>query len=661
MKTMFKKVSAAVMALAVMSTAAALVFNEPGSIAAEAETEEETGENSHGTHEVDMTAVTMGNMEALSTAGKYYLDGDITLNEEIKINSDVTVTICLNGHKIDAENKSRVFNIQGGSLTICDCSNGKGKITGGSADKGGGVLVKNASFILKGGTISGNEARTIPDNSSANGIKPGSGNGGGVYVDENGTFIMEGGKIEGNTANFGGGGVYVMKDADEFIMNKGEITGNTAINVENQAGGGGVYVAGNFTMNNGNISHNTAQKQDSNSEYCYGGGVGISGENAVFIMNNGTISENTGRNGGGIHMSSHGLFTMNGGSIENNIATFRGGGISMGTEDGKVEIKGGMIVGNKSEDDGGGIRMKGGTLLLDDKVNITNNHGKGGSDSNIYLEKPKDKNGNVVDNMITIGKDFEIPTNIIGVHAETTPDCTDFVNATKFEDGIPVSKKDDVKQNFASKYFKPDVNGEILVYDDINERVQLAKPHNPQPTEKAPTCTEDGSEDGLQCDMCYKYFTDTNCTTETVAPAIISALGHAYGNWQVTKPATYTEAGEEQRVCSRDASHVETRPLPMLTHATPVPPASDYSAPTSSAPASSDDSSSGESSTPAESSSSGESSAPAESNTAENSSFGENNVANDAPYTGAEISILPIAACVAAASAAIAKRSKENK
>jgi hypothetical protein len=39
---------------------------------------------------------------------------------------------------------------------------------------------------------------------------------------------------------------------------------------------------------------------------------------------------------------------------------------------------------------------------------------------------------------------------------------------------------------------------------------------------------------------------------------------HDWGDWEVTKPATATEDGEETRVCSTDPSHKETRAIPKL-------------------------------------------------------------------------------------------------
>ena len=81
---------------------------------------------------------------------------------------------------------------------------------------------------------------------------------------------------------------------------------------------------------------------------------------------------------------------------------------------------------------------------------------------------------------------------------------------------------------------------------------------------KDATCTEKG----------WKEY---GCTLESnnhaVAPThtdkwkeYIPALGHDWGEWKVTTPATCTKEGVETRYCNRDHSHVETRTTPALGH-----------------------------------------------------------------------------------------------
>ena len=73
-------------------------------------------------------------------------------------------------------------------------------------------------------------------------------------------------------------------------------------------------------------------------------------------------------------------------------------------------------------------------------------------------------------------------------------------------------------------------------------------------TETLPTCTEAG-EKGKVCSRCGMKETEK-----------IPALGHDWGAWTVTTPATCTNEGVETRTCKRDPRHVETRTIPATGH-----------------------------------------------------------------------------------------------
>ncbi|MBR3234611.1 MAG: InlB B-repeat-containing protein, partial [Atopobiaceae bacterium] len=77
--------------------------------------------------------------------------------------------------------------------------------------------------------------------------------------------------------------------------------------------------------------------------------------------------------------------------------------------------------------------------------------------------------------------------------------------------------------------------------------------------EVAATCTETGSYDNvIRCGTCGVELSRTH--------EIIAATGHDWGEWTVTKAATETEEGEEQRVCANDAKHVEKRAIAKIGH-----------------------------------------------------------------------------------------------
>ena len=72
---------------------------------------------------------------------------------------------------------------------------------------------------------------------------------------------------------------------------------------------------------------------------------------------------------------------------------------------------------------------------------------------------------------------------------------------------------------------------------------------------KATTCTEAG----------MRTFTCTVCGAKKTES--IKATGHNYGAWKIVKAPTCTSEGVEQRVCSNDTKHVETRPIAKSAHA----------------------------------------------------------------------------------------------
>jgi len=146
------------------------------------------------------------------------------------VRSDVTLIldndITLMGHK---SNTDALVNVE---------EKGEFKMNAGASIAGNnasGVYVREATFTMSGGTISGNNAKECA----------------GVNVGYYGTFIMSGGSISGNNASDKGGGICCLIYGGTCTMRGGTITGNTAVNY-----GGGVLVGGNskFTKTGGIIT-----------------------------------------------------------------------------------------------------------------------------------------------------------------------------------------------------------------------------------------------------------------------------------------------------------------------------------------------------------------------------------------------------------------------
>ena len=182
------------------------------------------------------------------------------------------------------------FNMYGGSIT--------GNTTGNT--NGGGVYVNSyGNFTMTGGSISDNNVGTGE-------------NGGGVYV--NGTFTMSGGEIRNNTApgTGDGGGVFVNYNGTFNMSDDSRITGNTAFRgggvcVERNSVGSNNYKPGNFAMSSGTIGGKATN--DANQAE-YGGGVYVAG---AFTLTGGSITGNkTKGNGGGVYVNADSTFTVSG-------------------------------------------------------------------------------------------------------------------------------------------------------------------------------------------------------------------------------------------------------------------------------------------------------------------------------------------------------------
>lgn len=301
--------------------------------AAETEQEEMTTLSSRSGEAEVSTAADLTSALRDSTKDTVKLTADIIIDTTLTVNR--AVTLDLNGFVLQRTGEGSVIKVeQGGELTIADSNKNTahkfaqntaglsaglwelvsddsttsktvsgGIITGGKAQKGGGVYVAPGGKLnMTGGSIVGCQARY----------------GGGVYLDNNdqtgepSEFTMTSSRIIGCTASEQGGGV-VVDPACTFTMdNDSEIRSCTA------RLGGGVYTnnsdtngKGVFTLRNGAILSCTADT--SGFLFSQGGGVYNLG---AFIMKSGTIKGCTAikeRPTGGVLNRRE--FTMSGGMI----------------------------------------------------------------------------------------------------------------------------------------------------------------------------------------------------------------------------------------------------------------------------------------------------------------------------------------------------------
>jgi hypothetical protein len=176
--------------------------------------------------------------------------------------------------------------------------------------------VTGSNLIIDGPTLRGHGGNSAPlvtvtgglltlTNGAITGNTNPSGSGGGVSIGTGGNFAMDGGTVSWNTANQGGG-VHIGAGGT-FTMTGGTISGNT---LTGTSSGGGVYVANNaaFTMVDGTITGNSAG-------IASGGGVYIVGPNGTFDLNppatTGSIFGNTASSGPQVRNNT-GTFEVNG-------------------------------------------------------------------------------------------------------------------------------------------------------------------------------------------------------------------------------------------------------------------------------------------------------------------------------------------------------------
>ena len=289
--------------------------------------------------------------------GTIMVDGETTIDQEIVVKNDESLTVKETGENASITNdKGRVFNITGGSVTLGDGITLTGTVTGENA-RGGAVYVTGGNFTMESGS-------TIADSS----VQGTSASGGGVYV-MNGTFIMEdGSKITGSSATVSGGGVAVSTGGT-FTMRGGTIDGTGASS--NAESGGGVEIHDAiFTMEGGTITGNNAT---------YGGGVRV--DSGEFIMKDGTISDNNATNLGGGVCVINGSFTMSDtATIQGNTATTHGGGVYVNGRN--FEMIGGTIGGTdagsaNSAQYGGAVYVNGGNFTMEGNSVITGSYATG--------------------------------------------------------------------------------------------------------------------------------------------------------------------------------------------------------------------------------------------------------------------------------------------
>ena len=205
----------------------------------------------HTDHTTGWTEISTADaLTGITAAGYYYLTKDVEINGTWQAPNGVN--LCLNGYRIIETGDVDAIKVNGNTFTLCDCV-GTGEITHAEGKTGSGVYVINGTFIMHGGSITGNR-NTKDDYDYGGGVNIQGGSftmtggsitknsvqgnyesyGGGVCVGYGSQFTMTGGSITENTTGSYGGGVYVDSSSTAFtVSGEVNITGNTHGNIVN--------------------------------------------------------------------------------------------------------------------------------------------------------------------------------------------------------------------------------------------------------------------------------------------------------------------------------------------------------------------------------------------------------------------------------------------
>ncbi|MBQ8802810.1 MAG: hypothetical protein IJZ53_04155 [Tyzzerella sp.] len=240
---------------------------------------------------------------------------------------------------------------QGGNLFVSGIVTTAGEFVGGTAKNGGNVYVNGATFKMTDGSITGGTAGENGGavNIARNVVKNDKGD---ITEETIATFEMTGGTISGGISEKQGGNVFVGKKCT-FDLNGGNVLAGTAgekggnfagtgiVNIKlglvskGTAGiyGGNIFTSTEITMDGGVISDGTV-KDDSTTK---GKGGNVYLEAGQFTMNNGEITGGKAYQGGSVFIDISAAVTVNNGQITGGVSKNTGGNVYVAadTTDGK--------------------------------------------------------------------------------------------------------------------------------------------------------------------------------------------------------------------------------------------------------------------------------------------------------------------------------------
>lgn len=271
--------------------------------------------------------------------------GELAVTDSVDIQGPGEAALTVSGN-----GASRVFYLYD-DAALLDVTISNLTVTGGSANRGGGIATLDESLTLDHVTLQGN---------AAVGDTPG--DGGGLWASGPSlTLALRHCTISGNTAEGEGGGAYVGSLYTPTVLEDSVFQGN-------QAGGDGGAISffqphEAITIERTTVSGNTAGAA--------GGGISLyDTDGGTFTLRESTISGNDAATGGGAFLEAGytNLLFENDTISGNDAGEGAGGGLVLYNSYAGIAMRNTTVAGNGAATSGGGISLVGGRLAIDNSI-----------------------------------------------------------------------------------------------------------------------------------------------------------------------------------------------------------------------------------------------------------------------------------------------------
>ena len=305
------------------------------------------------------------------TTGNHTLKGTVTISKTVELSGDLTLTGSGTIERASGFTGALFHVVNGKTLTITGDANSDITIDGKSVIAQDSLIKSDGAVILKNVIVQNGKNRST------------NGRGGGIFISATGSLTMGNCIVTKNTASECGGGIYCngeMTIKDSTISWNRAASAETGVSVVNKGRGGGFYLDG--ANASGSLANVVVEY---NAAMYYGGGGQVSGSSgsiddyskrASLTMKDGTVFRNNTailHGAGALHVTAGASFTMEGGSMENNVAHTVGGAIHSSYTC-VLNLNAGKILNNTSYGRGGGVHINtGGALTLGAGIEISGN------------------------------------------------------------------------------------------------------------------------------------------------------------------------------------------------------------------------------------------------------------------------------------------------